>query len=136
MPVGDVVESYVDAIAAKYTCFGVLIVAFAIYDDKLPIKKSSSEAIQKASTTDGPWVYILNVFMFAPDGCIRAMVINAPGSMHDSTVMEIGEMYDLLKVIHKEHGVAFCVDSAFCARFRPWLVSFVSDTVVMRMASF
>ena len=123
MPVGDVVGSYVDAIAAKYPRFGVLNVAFAIDGVKLPIEKSSSEAIQKAfynGWTSGH--YISNVFMFAPDGCIRAMVINAPGSMHDSTVMEIGEMYDLLEVIHKEHGVAFCVDSAFCARFRPWLV--------------
>ena len=45
------------------------------------------------------------------------MVINAPRSMHDSTVIEVGGMYELLEAIHKDHGVAFCVDSAFYARF-------------------
>ena len=110
MPVGDVVGSYVDAITAKYPRFGVLNVAFAIDGVKLPIEKSSSEAIQKAFYNE--WTsghYISNVFMFAPDGCIQAMVINAPGSMHDSTVMEISEMYDLLEAIYKDHRVSFCV---------------------------
>ena len=45
------------------------------------------------------------------------MVINAHGSMHESTVIEVGEMYELLKAIHKDHRAAFCVDYAFCARY-------------------
>ena len=60
--------------------------------------------------------------MFAPDGCIRAMVINAPGAMHDSIIMETGDLYSRLEQIHNNHGVSFCVDSAFCARRRPWLI--------------
>ena len=107
-----------DAFAVKYPRFGALNVAFTIYGVKLPIKKSSSKAIQKEfynGWTSGN--YISNVFMLDPDRCIWEIVINAPGSMHDSTVMEVREMYELLKAIHKDHRVAFCVDSAFCARF-------------------
>ena len=91
-----------------------LNVTYAIDGTKLPIKKNSSKPIQKAFYNG--WTlghYIFNMFMFAPDGCIWEKVINAPRSMHNSTAMEVREMYELLEAIHEDHGVAFCVDSAF-----------------------
>ena len=96
MLVEDVAGSYLDDIAAKYPCFGILNITFAINSVKPPIKKSSFKSIQKAFYNR--WTsrhYISNVFMFAPERCIWAMVINAPRSMHDSTAMEVGEMYNL-----------------------------------------
>ena len=41
--------------------------------------------------------YISNVFVFAPNGTIVAMVINAPGALHDSTLMEMGKLYDKME---------------------------------------
>ena len=39
-----------------------------------------------------------------------------------TTLEEVGEMYDPLKEIHKDHGVVFCVDTAFCVQCQPWLI--------------
>ena len=63
-----------------------------------------------------------NIFVFAPDGKICAMVINAPGSMHDSMMMDTGRLYDQLESVYEEYGVACLVDSAFCVRARPFLI--------------
>ena len=80
-----------DAIATKYPRFGVLNVDLAIGNIKLPIKKSGCKLALYNRWNCGH--YIFSVFMFAPDRCIRAMVIDALGSMHESTVMDISEMY-------------------------------------------
>ena len=100
MPFDDVVGSYVNTISVKYLQFGVLNVDFAINGVKLPIKKSAYKAIQ--NNFYNRWTcghYISNVFMFAPDSCIQAMVINLPRSMHNSTVMEIEKIYNILEAI-------------------------------------
>ena len=54
-----------------------------------------------------------NVFVFAPDGRIVAMVVNAPGSFHDSVIFEYGDLYEKLENLFDETGVRSVVDSAF-----------------------
>ena len=60
--------------------------------------------------------------MLPTHGCIQKMDINASGSMRNSIVMEVREMLDLLKKIHSDHGVMFCVDYVLYAWFCLWLV--------------
>jgi hypothetical protein len=44
--------------------------------------------------------YISNVLVFAFDGTIRICGLNAPGSMHDSTVAEYSGVYDKLREVY------------------------------------
>jgi hypothetical protein len=53
------------------------------------------------------------VFVFAPDGTIPIAALNAPGSLHDSTVAFYGGVYDSLEHLHDKYGVQTVVDSAF-----------------------
>ena len=41
------------------------------------------------------------------------MVVNAPGSFHDSTVLELGDIYTKLELIFDKFGVRSVVDLAF-----------------------
>ena len=87
------INQYVVSIAKKYMHLGWYCVAFSLDRVKLEIKKSWFELFQKLFC-DG-WTsrhYISNVFMFAPDSCIHEMVINAPRAMHDSVIMETGDL--------------------------------------------
>jgi DDE superfamily endonuclease len=51
---------------------------------------------------------ITNLFLFSPDGLIIACVINAPGSIHDSTLCSWGKIYDILEdnyYLTYSHGI-------------------------------
>jgi len=52
--------------------------------------------------------FISNILCFAPNGTIVSCVINAPGSLHDSTIAEFGGLYDKLQAVF-EHFNAKCV---------------------------
>jgi hypothetical protein len=52
-------------------------------------------------------------FIFAPDGLIIFAVINAPGSIHDSTLAEWGDFYSIMDEIHDDCAGKCCMDSAF-----------------------
>jgi hypothetical protein len=43
--------------------------------------------------------YVTNLFVFAPDGTIIAAVLNAPGSMHDSELATVGNIYNKLATV-------------------------------------
>ena len=57
--------------------------------------------------------FITNLFVFSADGRCIAAVLNAPGSLHDSTLAEWGGIYRDLKVMYHRTGGKCCVDSAF-----------------------
>jgi len=60
--------------------------------------------------------YVVNVFVFAPDGTIPCCTINVPGSQHDSTVADWGGIYNKLEDVYLATGNGKCsVDSAFAA---------------------
>eukprot|EP00957_Ditylum_brightwellii_P131292 10013307-Ditylum_brightwellii.AAC.1 len=64
---------------------------------KLYLQQSSDYVIQNVFYNS--WKhdhYVTNIFLFTPDGMIRAMVINMPGAMHDSTAAEYGFIYEKL----------------------------------------
>eukprot|EP00957_Ditylum_brightwellii_P150807 11482706-Ditylum_brightwellii.AAC.1 len=69
---------------------------------KLYVKQSSDHVIQNAFYNS--WKhdhYVTSVFLFTPDGMIRAMVINVPGCTHDSTAAEFGLIYKKLGWLYK-----------------------------------
>eukprot|EP00957_Ditylum_brightwellii_P053868 4080884-Ditylum_brightwellii.AAC.1 len=68
---------------------------------KLYLEQSGSHAIQ--NTFYNCWKHdhhASNIFLFAHDGMVQAMVINVPGSTHDSTAAEFGLIYDKLQTLH------------------------------------
>ena len=98
IPSAEKVEEYKAAIAAKYP---VLHNVWATMDG-LKLR------IQQASTTEKQALYyngwkhdhfVTAVMCFCPDGTIPMAFFNVPGAQHDSTVCELGGIYDKLQCI-------------------------------------
>jgi hypothetical protein len=53
------------------------------------------------------------LFVFAPVGTIVMCLINAPGTIHNSTMVEWGGVYMKLETIYERTGGKCVVDSAF-----------------------
>jgi hypothetical protein len=58
---------------------------------------------------------VSNLFLFSPDGKIRACYINAPGTFHDSTMANMSGIYDKIDNLYRRLGSKVVVDSAFLA---------------------
>lgn len=81
---------------------------------KLQLKQSTDYVIQNMFYTE--WThcyYFTNVLAFAPDETIIACAIMDPGALHDSTVAEIGGVYDKMYHRHRAHGGRIAAESAF-----------------------
>jgi hypothetical protein len=64
--------------------------------------------------------YVSNLFLFSPDGKIRACYVNAPGTFHDSTTMaNMSLIYDRIDDLYERMSSKIVVDSAFSADNRP-----------------
>ena len=50
--------------------------------------------------------YVTNLLGFTPAGTISVACMNVPGSIHDSTVAEWGEVYDKLEKVYEKKTVA------------------------------
>ena len=72
--------------------------------------------------------YVTNLFVFSICGRIIACVVNAPGSLHDSTLASWGGVYDKLEEVHRACGGICCVDSAFLANDVDYLLKSAQDT--------
>jgi hypothetical protein len=59
--------------------------------------------------------YITNLLGFALDGMIIFGVINAPGSIHDSSMVSLFGMYGKLQAACDKTGLKVIMDSAVCA---------------------
>jgi len=59
--------------------------------------------------------YVTNLFGFAPDGMIVFAVINACGSLHDSTLASWGRVYEKLGAVYDRTGLKCIMDSAFAS---------------------
>lgn len=66
--------------------------------------------------------------MFGADGRIINAVINAPGSIHDSTLAVWGGTYTKLEEVYQRLGAFCAVDSAFAADNAPYLIWSSQDT--------
>jgi hypothetical protein len=58
--------------------------------------------------------YMSNVFVFGVDGTIKICGLNSPGTMHDSTLANDGNVYEKLEKVFEETGGKVVVDLTFC----------------------
>jgi hypothetical protein len=89
----------------------------------LRFERSISQQIQRIFYNG--WLhghFILNVFVFAIDGTIRICGLNAPGSMHDSTIADYTGVYEKLETVFEGTGGKVVVDAAFKLRNNPYLI--------------
>lgn len=102
---------------------------YAVADGlKLYLEQSSDTVIQNMFYNR--WThdqYLGNVFVFAPNGVIIACAINAPGSMHDSTIAEWGNMYSKREAVYERTGGRCVVDFAFSKGDYPFLIKSSED---------
>ena len=66
--------------------------------------------------------YVTSVFVFCPDGTIPICCYNVPGSVHDSKVAELGDVFSKLGRVYDSVGGKCAVDSAFSLKKYPFLV--------------
>eukprot|EP00536_Pseudo-nitzschia_multiseries_P018894 jgi/Psemu1/57838/gm1.57838_g len=107
LPNEEETQQYFNDIAAKYPALGPHRVWGACNGLKLHLQQSGNCVTwTKQNQYYNGWTcgtYVNSVFLFCPDGRIRACVLNAPGSWHDSTQADYGLyakmecMYELYK---------------------------------------
>jgi len=76
-----------------------------------------------------------NLFCFGPDGRIIACFLNSPGSVHDSTMADWGDVYKLWEEICDRTGAVCCIDSAFKTCEAPCLIRSSNDETKARDAA-
>jgi DDE superfamily endonuclease len=102
---------------------------------KLRLEKPGSETVQNAFYNG--WMhshYVGNLFAFGPDGKILFAVVNAPGTLHDSTLADMGGFYEMVDEIYARTGGKIVADSAFSAIGHPCIIKSSKDEVRVRDA--
>jgi hypothetical protein len=122
MPTDEEVAEYELAISAKYPalphCWG------AIDGLKVQLQKAGHKTTQ--NNFYNGWThghYVSNLFLFSPDGKVRASYINAPGTWHDSHLANQGNIYRLVDDLYQRTGSRIVADSAFAANHRPSILT-------------
>ena len=108
---GVKIEMWKEAIATKLSDLDGVYLAVDVL--KILLQEPGDDRIQNyfynGWTNDH---YVSSLFAFAPDGKIPACVLDAPGSLHDSTVADFGGLYTLLTSIFDHNGGKVVMDSA------------------------
>lgn len=90
----------------------------------------SCDGLTKQSMYYNGWKsghYVSNLFVFSMDGRIIMSVVNAPGSVHDSTLADWGDVYEKLRTIYDQTGGVCVADSAFSTVNAPYLIKSSGD---------
>jgi hypothetical protein len=117
------IRNFEAAIAAKYpaltNCWG------AMDDLKLRLERAGDQRVQNMFYNG--WThdhYVSNLFLFSPDGKIRACYINAPDAFHDSrTMANMSMVYTLVDDIY------LCMIKNFCRAGRAAFSASISRNV-------
>ncbi|CDF36841.1 unnamed protein product [Chondrus crispus] len=129
MPSDDEVNVFKHSFASKYS---MLSDVYAVADGlKLYLQQSGDSVIQNMFYNG--WThdhYVGNVFVFAPNGTIKACAVNAPGAMHDSTIADWGNIYKKLQDVYDRTGGRCVVDSAFSKGNHPFLIKSSQDYLI------
>eukprot|EP00536_Pseudo-nitzschia_multiseries_P003564 jgi/Psemu1/8106/gm1.8106_g len=113
LPNEEETQQYVDAIAGKYPALGPHRVWGACNGLKLHIQQSGNWT--KQNPYYNGWTsaaYVNSVFLFCPDGRIRACILSSPGSWHDSTQADYG-LYEKTERMYELYKAKVVVDSIF-----------------------
>ena len=62
--------------------------------------------------------YVSAVLVFCPDGTIPIACFNVPGSVHDSTIAEWGNIYGKLENVYNSPAICALVDVLGTAHYR------------------
>jgi hypothetical protein len=111
-PSREEVLAYQQATVAKYPSFPEVLGTL----DGLNLSIQSTKDDKVQSIFYNGWThghYVSNVFVFGMDGTIQICGLNAPGTMHDSTLADYGNVYEKLEAVFDETGGKVVVDSAF-----------------------
>jgi len=126
MPTADKIQQHKDIVQRRHPALKhVYCVADGL---KLPFQSTGDDDIQGQHFNG--WThghYITNLFVFSPDGRLIICLINAPGSVHDSTLAEWGGIYNKLEAIYNQTGGICCLDSAFQANEADYLIKSSND---------
>jgi DDE superfamily endonuclease len=118
MPSDNLIQMYASIISKQHL---YLKNVFCVCDGlKLMLERSVNKNIQGRFYSG--WLhghYVNNLFVFTPDGRIIFRALNAPGSMHDSTLAQESGLYAILNEIHARLNVKCCMDSAFNSKDNP-----------------
>lgn len=129
IPSAEKIEEYKVAITQQYP---ILENVWATMDGlKLRIQQASSTQ-QQALFYNG-WKhdhFVTAVMCFCPDGTIPMTFFNVPGAQHDSTVCELGGIYEKLERVYNETGGICTVDSAFRVKNAPYLLKSSQQTEI------
>jgi hypothetical protein len=128
MPTADKIAELKDACVEKYP----LLTNVYCVADGLKLYFEQCEDLDEQCMYYNGWKcdhFIGNLFVFSLDGLIVDCVINAPGSIHDSAIAELGGVYDRLSEVYDRTGGMCCVDSAFCSVSKPFIIK-SSDNVL------
>ena len=117
LPTEEELQRFVAAVTRKYpalhNCWGAM--------DGLKVRLECAGNSKMQNLFYNGWThdhYISNLFLFSPDGRIRACYVNAPGSLHDSTMAKWGGLYQKVDDMYRMYGVKIVVDSAFASEAR------------------
>jgi len=66
--------------------------------------------------------YIGAILVFCPDGTIPMCCYNVPGTVHDSNIALLGNIYSKLETVYNQTGAKCTVDSAFARNNYPFLI--------------
>jgi DDE superfamily endonuclease len=121
MPTDEKIEQLCAAVREKHDLLpDVYCVA-----DGLKLYFQQCQGLDEQSMFYNGWLhdhFVSCVFVFRIDGRIIRCIVNAPGSLHDSTLAEWGGIYDALGEVFERTGRRCCVDSAFCVQANPCLL--------------
>lgn len=129
LPSESEIEEYIAAVAQRHPLLGEERVWAAMDGLKLLLEAAGDPVVQNMFFNG--WThdhYVTCVFLFAPDGTIVAMVINAPGTFHDSLIADWGKVYQKCERMNELYGGKVAVDSAFCARRGNFLIKSSQNT--------
>ena len=114
LPSDEEIATFQAVIGRKYR--HIPLVWGALDGLKLLLERAGEEDTQNAFYNG--WThdhYISCLFLFSPDGRIRAAYLNSPGSWHDSTNALYSGIYEKLDALYNRLGAQVVVDSAFNA---------------------
>jgi hypothetical protein len=126
IPSAEEMESFKEAFAARHP---LLANCWVTMDGlKLFLQQLGNATIQE-NYYNG-WThdhYVTSVFCFCLDGTIQIAFFNVPGSVHDSQVVEYGNIYGKLEDISCSTGAKCCINLAFGQVNREYLYKLPQD---------
>jgi len=121
MPTDDEIATYKEVVKAKHPALHEV----HCFADGLKLAFENCDDLDEQSMFYNGWKaghFITNLFVFAVDGRIINCVVNAPGSVHDSTLAEWGAVCEDLEDAYSRTGGKCVVDSAFASTDNPFLI--------------